>query len=254
MPRLRLAGLGGRYNRVLAVYDEVTGGLVLAEPDTGAVLPLSLNTIYDTVREMKDRITGRAEQQEKPARLLTDFAQDNKLLFFTPGGRTIQLVNLEEGSVYKMDFPFVLKSLHPLDESRYLVVKDVQATEERLKHYKPKETTNLFLLKKGEATDPLPTVLNPIHQSTDITSVISLEKKGLSDFGLKASLGEATSSPNTLFTTDHSYANIALGFPELEFSASEVYSWPRQAAGPAPARPAAARTARIQAEPGRDQV
>ena len=40
-------------------------------------------------------------------------------------------------------------------------------------------------------------------------------------------LGEKTSSPNTMFFTEKSYANIALGFPELEFSASEVYHWPR---------------------------
>jgi len=73
----------------------------------------------------------------------------------------------------------------------------------------------------------LPTVLNPIHQSTEINEVLALDKRGVSDFGLKIVLGESTSSPNTLFVSQDDYANLALGFPELEFSASDIYSWPR---------------------------
>ena len=39
--------------------------------------------------------------------------------------------------------------------------------------------------------------------------------------------GEKMSVSNTMFTTPDSYANVAMGFPELEFSASEVISWER---------------------------
>ena len=69
--------------------------------------------------------------------------------------------------------------------------------------------------------------MTPIRHTGDISSLSSLDKKGLTDFGLKFALGEKTSSPNTIFTTPGSYANIAMGFPELEFSASEIYQWPR---------------------------
>ena len=69
--------------------------------------------------------------------------------------------------------------------------------------------------------------MTPIRHTGDISSLSSLDKKGLTDFGLKFALGEKTSSPNTIFTTPGSYANIAMGFPELEFSASEIYHWPR---------------------------
>eukprot|EP00092_Neocalanus_flemingeri_P037789 GFUD01041137.1.p1 GENE.GFUD01041137.1~~GFUD01041137.1.p1 ORF type:complete len:1900 (+),score=456.60 GFUD01041137.1:60-5702(+) len=227
IPRPKMTPLGGKYERVLAIYDEVTGALVLAEPDTGTVLPITLNTIYDSVRDLKDRMTGKPQKKEQPMRMCTDFAKDNKLLFYTPKGRTIQMMDIGEGSLYKMDFPFVISSVHPLSEDQYLVVKDVEATEERLKHYKPQETTCLYLLKKEAATDPLPTVVNPIHQSTDINNILALDKRGLSDFGLKIALGEKTSSPNTMFVTPGSYINLAMGFPELEFSASEVYSWPK---------------------------
>ena len=198
---------------------------------SGTVIPITMNGIIDTVREMKDRLTGKSPKEEKSFRMLNDFASDNKLLFWTPGGRTIQLLNLEEGATFKMDFPFVLKSVYPLKENQYLVVKDVEATDERLKQLGNMEHTSdptiFYLLKKEEATDPLPTVMNPISHTGDIDSILSLDKRGLTDFGLKLALGEKTSSPNTIFTTGNSYANIAMGFPELEFSSSEIYQWPR---------------------------
>ena len=43
-----MAALGGNYAEILAVYDEVTGNLVLAEPSTGTVLPVPLTTVAYT--------------------------------------------------------------------------------------------------------------------------------------------------------------------------------------------------------------
>ena len=226
IPRVKVAALGGRYSRVLAVHDEVTGNLVLAEPDSGTVIPVTTNTIVDTVKDLKNRLTGRAPREEKSLRMLTDFAGENKLLFFSPGGRHIQLINLEDGSQYKMGFPFILKSVHPLSQDQYLVVKDIPATEERLE-VAVSDPTVLFLLKKEEPTDPLPTVVTPVKQTAELADILALDKKGLTDFGLKMALGEKTSSPNTIFSTGGSYANIAMGFPELEFSASDIHHWPR---------------------------
>ncbi len=36
------------------------------------------------------------------------------------------------------------------------------------------------------------------------------------------------STPNSLMVTGDTYASLALGFPELEFSRSEVHGWPRE--------------------------
>ena len=62
----------------------MTGNLVLAEPSTGTVLPVPMNTVYDSVQDLKNRLTGRKETQEKTLRMLPDFAGENKLLFFSP--------------------------------------------------------------------------------------------------------------------------------------------------------------------------
>ena len=235
IPRLKITALGGKFNRVLAIHDEVTNNLVLAEPDSGTIIPITMSSVFDSVKDLKDRLTGKVTKEEKAMRMLTDFSADNRLVFWTPGGRTVQLMNLEEDPAcnYKMDFPFILKSVHPLNEDQWLIVKDVPATEERLQQdgniVHTKDPTVFYLLKKEEKTDPLPTIVTPIQQTGALSDFLtSLDKKGLSDFGLKLALGEKTSSPNTIFTTSDSYANIAMGFPELEFSASEIYQWPRQ--------------------------
>ena len=84
---------------------------------------------------------------------------------------------------------------------------------------------------------------------------MALDKRGLSDFGLRIAMRESTSSPNTLFTSPSNYATLALGFPELEFSAAEVVGWPRQSlptvGGAAPSRSAASQR---YSEPGRDVI
>ena len=89
-----------------------------------------------------------------------------------------------------MDFPFILKSVHPLNEDQWLIVKDVPATEERLQQdgniVHTKDPTVFYLLKKEEKTDPLPTIVTPIQQTGALSDFLtSLDKKGLSDFGLK---------------------------------------------------------------------
>ena len=84
---------------------------------------------------------------------------------------------------------------------------------------------------------------------------MALDKRGLSDFGLRIAMRESTSSPNTLFTSPSNYATLALGFPELEFSAAEVVGWPRKSlptVGGAPSSYSAA--SQRYSEPGRDVV
>ena len=49
MLRPKLVALGGKYAEILAVYDEVTGNLVLAEPSSGTVLPVPLTTVTHSI-------------------------------------------------------------------------------------------------------------------------------------------------------------------------------------------------------------
>jgi len=220
--RPRMVPLGGKYAGCLAVHDEVTNGMVLVEPESGAVLQVQLNSMFDSMTNfVSEKFVGAKEKKPDFMRMCPDFAAENKLLLYTPKGRTMQMVDLEEGASFKLNLPFVMKSLHPLSPDQYLVVVE--------SHLEPSDIEKplLYLLKKKDATDPVPTILTPISQTTDISSILALDKRGLSDFGLKLALKEKVSTPNTVFMTPGSYANIAMGFPELEFSENPVVSWPR---------------------------
>ena len=47
----------------------------------------------------------------------SDFASSNKLLFFTPEGSSIELIDLNEEPVsHRLELPMQIKSLHPLSE------------------------------------------------------------------------------------------------------------------------------------------
>ena len=94
------------------------------------------------------------------------------------------------------------------------------------------ETGGLYLLRKESASDRLPSVLTPVLQQPASLAaltdpILALDPRGLSDFGLRLTLGESISTPNTLFSSPAAYACLAMGFPQLEFSANEVIAWPR---------------------------
>jgi len=249
IPRPKIAALGGKYSGLLAVYDEVTGNLVLVDPAGGTVLPVPLSAVTagGAVTDLRNRLTGRAPDRPESLRLLPDFAQDNKLLFFAPGGRTVQMLEVDEATITKLELPFALASLHPLSPSQYLAVRQAEGEE---------QGPAMFVLKKASEADALPSVLHPLTATTSEAAVTALDRRGLTDFGLAAALGEATSAPNTLLTAPSTYAALALGFPELEFSASEVVGWPRlqlPTVGGA-ATPSYAPVYQRYTEPGRDVV
>ncbi len=103
------------------------------------------------------------------------------------------------------------------------------------------ETGGLYLLRKESSSDRLPSVLTPVLQQPNTASltdpILALDPRGLSDFGLRLTLGESISTPNTLFSSPAAYACLAMGFPQLEFSANEVIAWPRPPVAPAAQRP-----------------
>jgi hypothetical protein len=42
----------------LVLIDQVTGNLLLVEPQSGTLLPVSFNSIFDSVVDLKNRLTG----------------------------------------------------------------------------------------------------------------------------------------------------------------------------------------------------
>ena len=147
---------------------------------------------------------------------------------------------------YRLELPFDIKSLHPLDRDKYLVEAQEQGNEKTNNQTisRTPDAGNLFILKKDSSDDVIPTVLNPISQyaaamsqdsaatieylDKSVANVMEFSSSGLTDFGLSRAFNTKISSPHSLMVTEDTYAGLALGFPELEFSSNEVYVWQRQ--------------------------
>ncbi len=244
IPRLRMTPMGGRFGAVVAIHDEVSNVLLLVEPESGSVINVDLDAdsggLLAPVRElskyMSSSTTPAANQADSGPRFFrmdTTFAADNKLIFYTPKGNEVRLLDLS-GDIpmcYKMELPMSIKSLHVLNDYQYLVVannnNNINEGDDE-----GKSQQNLFLLRKDSDQEAMPTGVTPIMQSSNvpnggIDAIYGLSAKGLKDFGLKLVLGESVTAPNTLMVTSNTYASLAVGFPELEYSANEVYAWPR---------------------------
>lgn len=219
--------MGNRFSGVVAVHDEVSNNLVLVEPASGNVISVDSENggWFKPVHKLAQKLGTGAKSLEF-YRMRTDLASNNKLVFYTPNGSNVQLMDLS-GDIpvcYKMELPLQIQALFPLNENQYLVAS---------KSASDKEGPVMFLLKKESSDEKMPSVLNPIEQKMAddflaIQQIDSVSKEGLSDFGLKICLKEAMSSPNTLFTSPNTYATLTVGFPELEFSPNEVYAWPKE--------------------------
>ncbi len=233
-PKLRMATLGGEFSDVVAVHDEVTNSLVLVQPESGAVIAIEPENLLDTAVKTIRKVTGSAGQMNRGEpffRMVPDFAVQNRLIFFTPDHNVVQMLDLSNGAPFMMhrtELPFSIKSLHPVNANNILVtVSDEDA----------KDGDRLYLMEQdtdgeGASNSPLPNKLIPVGQSgrAHVDAVRSVARNGgLSQFGLKFVIGEAMDVPNTLLTTDDSYATLVLGFPDLKFSNNEVYSWPKDA-------------------------
>ena len=73
--------------------------LLLVEPTSGAILKISMGSLYDSVVEMTQRLTGlgRSGKANKNMfyRMKTDFAKShNELLFYTPKSNILELIRL----------------------------------------------------------------------------------------------------------------------------------------------------------------
>ena len=212
-----------------------SNNLVLFEPQSGKVMSLRtghsgwLNPVRDLVTK-KIGNAGKSNTSSSYFRMLTDFAADNKLLLYTPKGNLIQLLNLA-GDIpinYQVELPMTISSVHPLSEDQYLVMAD-HPPPESADAPNDEQHQRLFVLRKESQDEPIPTVLNPVSQSPItyrqelVEEINQLSKEGLTDFGLALVMKEKIQSPNILFNSPNSYATLAMGFPELEFSANEVF-------------------------------
>ena len=52
---------------------------------------------------------GNVKGEREVMRLCPDFSEANRLLFYSPGGNTVQLVDIANTRVAKMELPFAIR-------------------------------------------------------------------------------------------------------------------------------------------------
>jgi hypothetical protein len=91
------------------------------------------------------------------------------------------------------------------------------------------------VLSKHLPTDPCPSLLQPVEDSCNTSLlgyIIACDSESLPFDMLSEALGQKLSAPNRILCTDNTYAAVAIGFPDLDQTANEIYIWPRQVKHP----------------------
>ena len=67
----RLTPLGGKFENILALHEEVSNTLLLVDPVAGSVLKLDSSNFLSSVKDFKDRLTGAGRSAAEVYRLKT---------------------------------------------------------------------------------------------------------------------------------------------------------------------------------------
>lgn len=140
---------------------------------------------------------------------------NNHLVFYTPNSNKIELIDLGTMNAFTMNLHFEIDSILIASPEKWLL----------------QNTSNeKYILQKNTATTPCPNILRKIDVqdtgSCKLGSLLSNSKSNLSAEQLSKALNQKIDSPNRIITTNASYADIIVGFPELD-SSNEVLSFPR---------------------------
>ncbi|XP_076766995.1 von Willebrand factor A domain-containing protein c12.2 [Xylocopa sonorina] len=195
------------------LHEETTNVLLLINLNEKTVRKIEMLSFFDKASE---KISNSFRNMNFRWRMKSDLiVPHNQIVFYTCNSNRMEILDLNSMYSYTINLPFNIESMLVPSEKKWLI----QDTE-----------NNKYILKKSTDMSPCPNILQEVKESSrnnfEVGSFFSSTSNNLSSNVLSAALQQKTDSPNRLFATNNTYANIAVGFPDLD-SFNELHSWPR---------------------------
>ncbi|KAL0271601.1 UNVERIFIED_CONTAM: hypothetical protein PYX00_008644 [Menopon gallinae] len=147
-------------------------------------------------------------------RINSQLSEKNALILYGMRQGRMIVLDLNQMNSYNMEMPFKITSVQVVSENKWFI-QDLENKK--------------YILEKKSPEDPVPSVLVPIIETVDKDLNIGLATLSstydLDPSTLTSLVGETISSPNRLLLSDKCYASLIVGFPELDRSENQVYSW-----------------------------
>lgn len=187
--------------------------LLLLNLNEGTVRKIEMLSFFDVT---SNKITNALKNMNIRRKMKSDLLKShNQIVFYSYNSNKIEVIDLNLMCFYTINLPFRIQSILLPSEKKWLI----DDTER-----------NKYILKKSTYSSPCPNILLKIEESSKhnfkIDSFLNCTNNSLNSNLLSAALKQKIDSPNRLLVSDNTYANIAVGFPDLD-SFNELYSWPR---------------------------